>query len=139
MSFMFLLFYVLFLLYLFSFVMSWWFVCSGLLHPGLCTPNLPTKTIPTKIRRLKTSGEFPLDMRAPPLNIKILLESNPPESRILVRRLAVPPDVREAARRPLRRGPGRNVYIYIYTYQHILISYYCSCYCYCYYYYYYYS
>ena len=30
-----------------------------------------------------------MDMRIPPLNIKILLESNPLESRILVRRLAV--------------------------------------------------
>ena len=30
-----------------------------------------------------------MDMRIPPLKIKILLESNPPKSRILVRRLAV--------------------------------------------------
>ena len=29
-------------------------------------------------------------MRVPPLKIKLLLESNPPESRILVRRQAVP-------------------------------------------------
>ena len=29
-----------------------------------------------------------MNMRIPPLNIKILLESNPPKSRILVRRLA---------------------------------------------------
>ena len=38
----------------------------------------------------KISGEFPVVMRIPPLRIKILLESNPPKSRILVRRLAVP-------------------------------------------------
>ena len=31
-----------------------------------------------------------MDMRIPHLNIKILLESNPPKSRILARRLAVP-------------------------------------------------
>ena len=32
-----------------------------------------------------------MDMRIPPLKIKILLEPNPPRSRILVRRLAVSP------------------------------------------------
>ena len=31
-----------------------------------------------------------MDMTIPPLKIKILLESNPPKSRILVRILAVP-------------------------------------------------
>ena len=35
------------------------------------------------------SGKFPTDMRILPLNIKILLESNPPKSIILVWRLAV--------------------------------------------------
>ena len=53
------------------------------------TPNLPTEIIPTKIRRLELSGRFPVDMRVPPLEIKIQLESNPLKSRILVRRLAV--------------------------------------------------
>ena len=48
------------------------------------TPNFPTK-----IRRLKISRIFPMDMIISPLNIKILLESNPPKSRIFVRRLAV--------------------------------------------------
>ena len=55
--------------------------------PG--TPNLPTKIIPTKIPWLNISREFPMNIRIPPLWIKILLESNPPKSRILVRRLAV--------------------------------------------------
>ena len=32
--------------------------------------------------------EFPMDMRIPPLEIKSMLEPNPPKSRILVRRLA---------------------------------------------------
>ena len=52
-------------------------------------PNLPTKIIPAKIRFLKLSGKFPMDMRIPPLDIEMLLESNPLKSRILVRRLAV--------------------------------------------------
>ena len=59
------------------------------MHASLPTPNLPTEIIPTKIPRLKLSGEFPADMRIPPLEIKILLESNPLKSRIFVRRLAV--------------------------------------------------
>ena len=42
------------------------------------TPNLTTKTIPTKIARLTISGNFPMDMRIPPLKVKILLESNKP-------------------------------------------------------------
>ena len=34
-----------------------------------------------------------MDMRIPPLKVEIMLESNPPKSRILVRRLAVPESV----------------------------------------------
>ena len=41
-----------------------------------------------------------MDVRIPPLKIKILLESNPPKSRILVGRLAV-----SRRRRPPRRPP----------------------------------
>ena len=52
------------------------------------TPNLPTKIIPTKICRLKVSGRLPVDLRIPPLNIKIVFEPNPLKSRILVWRLA---------------------------------------------------
>ena len=33
----------------------------------LHTSNLPTKIIPTKICWLKISGEFPMDVRIPPL------------------------------------------------------------------------
>ena len=36
-------------------------------------------------------GNSRLDMRIPPLRLQILPESNPPKSRILVRRLARPP------------------------------------------------
>ena len=53
------------------------------------TPNLPTKSIPTKIRWRRISWKFPLVMRTPPLEVKIMLESNSLKSRILVRRLAV--------------------------------------------------
>ena len=62
------------------------------------TPNLPTKIIPTKRARLELSGKSPLGLGIPSLNIKILLESNPLKSRILVRRLAV--------RRSLPTGRG---------------------------------
>ena len=37
----------------------------------------------------KLSGKFPMGMGNPPLNIEIMLEPNPPKSRISVRRLAV--------------------------------------------------
>ena len=40
--------------------------------------------------RLESLGTDRMDMRIPPLNIGILLESNPLKSRSLVRRLAVP-------------------------------------------------
>ena len=53
------------------------------------SPNLPTKIISTKIARLKTSRKSPMRLGIPPLKIKILLESNPLKSRIVVRRLAV--------------------------------------------------
>ena len=65
------------------------------------TPDLPTNIIPTKIRRLKTSAKLSLDMRIPPLNFKILLESAPLKSRILVRRLASAAQLR-------KRKPGRG-------------------------------
>ena len=61
----------------------------GGIQTGFRTPNPPTKIIHAKIRRLETSGKFPMDMRVPPLEIKILLESNLLKSRSLVRRLAV--------------------------------------------------
>ena len=48
-----------------------------------------------------------MDMRIPPLTRKILLESNPPKSRILVRRLSV------GATAYGTRVP-KYIYIYIY-------------------------
>ena len=52
-------------------------------------PNLPTKIIPAKMRWLNISRKLPMDMRVPPLKTKILLESSPLKSRILVGRLCV--------------------------------------------------
>ena len=52
-------------------------------------PNLPTNIVPTYIALLKLSGKSPMDMRIPPLQIKILLESNPLKSTICVGGLAV--------------------------------------------------
>ena len=46
----------------------------------------PTKMIPTKICWLNNSGKFPMNMRIPPLNTKIMFESSPLISRILARR-----------------------------------------------------
>ena len=90
------------------------------------TPNLPTKIIPSKIVWLRLSGEFLMGLGIPPLNIQIMLESNPLKFIILVlvRRLA-----------PLIVGLGRFrrvtstsasilrtcIYIYIYIYIHIYI------------------
>ena len=56
---------------------------------GLYPIFLLLKTIPTKMRWLTISRRFPIDMRIPPLTLKILLLSNPLNSRILVPRLAV--------------------------------------------------
>ena len=52
------------------------------------TPNLPTNIAPTKIAWLKLSEKSPMDMSIPPLRIKIMLESNPLKSIMLVRKLA---------------------------------------------------
>ena len=69
-----------------------------------------------------------MGLRVPPLRIKIILESNPPKSRILVGRLAVPglqrhlredqEVVPQAARlrRPRRRTARGEIKQYIYIY-----------------------
>ena len=53
------------------------------------TPNLPTNIVPTNIAWLKLSGESRMGLGIPPLEIKIMLQSNPPKSTMLVGRLAV--------------------------------------------------
>ena len=45
--------------------------------------------IPTNIARLKLSGKFPMGLGTPPLRFKIMLESNPLKSTMLVGRLGV--------------------------------------------------
>ena len=40
------------------------------------TPSLRTRNLSAKIRWLKLSGEFPMGLGIPPLNIKIMLESD---------------------------------------------------------------
>ena len=56
---------------------------------GCATPNLPTHIVPSNIAWLKTSGKFPMGLRIPPLSIRIMLESNPLKSTMLVGRLGV--------------------------------------------------
>ena len=95
---------------------------GGLVKGGLSTIfllGLP----PTKICWLKTSGEFPMDMRIPPLKLKMM---HPLKSRIL-RRLGV--RINQAFARSRRNvtccdSQGEdytciNVYIYIYMYIYI--------------------
>ena len=53
------------------------------------TPNPHTNIMPSNNAWLKLSGKSPMDMRVPPLIIKIMLESNPLKSIILVGRLGV--------------------------------------------------
>ena len=53
------------------------------------TLNLPTEIIPTKIAWLKHSRKSPTGLGIPPLNFKIMLESNPLKSIIWVQRLAL--------------------------------------------------
>ena len=59
----------------------------------LLWPNLPITIYPYYVRFVDSTfpGKSPADMSIPPLRIKIMLESNPLKSRILVRRLAVVP------------------------------------------------
>ena len=51
--------------------------------------GLRARSLRTEIRRLRLPGEFPVGLGVPPLQLKILLESDPPKSIILGQRLAV--------------------------------------------------
>ena len=55
----------------------------------LAIPNPPTNITPTNIAWLKLSGESPMDIIISPLKIKIMLESNPPKSIMLVEKLGI--------------------------------------------------
>ena len=52
-------------------------------------PNLPTYIVSTNIAWLKLSGKFPMGLGVQPLSIKIVLESNPQKSSMLVGGLGV--------------------------------------------------
>ena len=52
-------------------------------------PNLATNITPTNIAWLKLSGKSPMGLGISPLWIKIMLESNPLKSIMLVGRLGV--------------------------------------------------
>ena len=75
--------------------MFWWYSAKTIFTPtmfsrGWTSPNLPTKITPAKIRWVETFGkEIPMDMRIPPLEIKIMFGSNTLKSRILVWRFVV--------------------------------------------------
>ena len=56
-------------------------------------PNLPTNIAPSKIARVKLSGKFHMGLGIPPLKMKIMLESNPLKSIMLVEKLGVVPPV----------------------------------------------
>ena len=53
------------------------------------TPNPPINIVPTNIARLKLSGKSPMNLGIPPLQIKIVLESNTLKSTMLVGRSGV--------------------------------------------------
>ena len=52
-------------------------------------PDFPNNIVPTNIAWLKISGKFPMGLRIPPRNIKIVLESSPLKSTMSVGRLGV--------------------------------------------------
>ena len=41
------------------------------------TPSLPTSTLPAQIRGINMSGGFPMDMRAPPVDLRFCLSWAP--------------------------------------------------------------
>ena len=64
-------------------------LCKALPNIEQHLPNTTSLNTPSKIRWLRLSGKFLMDLRIPHFNINIMLESNPLKSRIVVRRLAV--------------------------------------------------
>ena len=55
----------------------------------MSTPNLPTNIVPTNIAWLKLSGASPMGLGISPLKFKIVLESNPLKSKLLIGGLGV--------------------------------------------------
>ena len=92
------------------------------------TPNLPTKVIPAKTHWLKISRKFPMDMRIPPLEIKILPESSEIQS--------LSSEIGRTLQRPDSARPSLSLYniillhycfncnigVYIYIYVYLSLS-----------------
>ena len=74
-------------------------VACSLVSASLRPISLPTLH-PTNIACLRLSGKSPTGLGIPPLKFKIMLESNPPKSTMIVGRLGV---------------NSSNIYIYIYN------------------------
>ena len=67
--------------------------CGTMLSSRHATPNLPTQIVPNKICWLKLSGKCPMDMRIPPLRIKIKYASvKPSEIQNLSTEIGCTPD-----------------------------------------------
>ena len=79
---------------------------------GEITPNPPTNIVPTNIARVKLSGKSPMGLGIPPLRIKIMLESNPLKSTMLIGRLGV---VSESMVKSQYEAQYIYIYIYLYT------------------------
>ena len=90
--------------------------------PSLSGEN---KNLQTKIRRLRISGKFPMELSIPPLEMKMLLESSPLKCKLWLggpRRLLWVPPPRPAPRRNLQYCTiSLYIYIYIYIYTHTYI------------------
>ena len=80
------------------------------------TPNLPRNRSLVRFVDSKLPGGPLIDMIIPPLKVQILLESSPPKSRVLARRLAAKRRAWRQAR--LRLASKLYIYIYIYIYIH---------------------
>ena len=80
------------------------------------TPDLPTKMIPTKICRTNNSGKRSKGLRIPPLNIKIMFESNPHISRApgaRIRRCAAAAAAPRGPPRARAPGPANNGLVFV--------------------------
>ena len=78
-------------IYIYIYIYNYYlFICPSTTSPAVhlsvdsVTHNPPTNITPTKIAWVKLSGKIPLGLGIPPLKFKIMLESNPLKSIMLV-------------------------------------------------------
>ena len=99
-------------------------------------PSLPAKILPAKIRRLDTSGDFPMDMRVPSLEIKMLLEVKLFEIQNLSTEIGHPrvlPAISVGGRRGRaacrsrrqKQGDGRGIFVFL-SFMLVFICTFCS-------------